>query len=94
MGYFATLEEIPEGWEPEQTTEDQNDFGKHGYGGLNPTGQEQTHRFRLYVLETTLRLPPVTEKADLVAAVYIGVIRPVFLINLKRNISLSGSPHS
>ncbi|WP_232688947.1 YbhB/YbcL family Raf kinase inhibitor-like protein [Halobacterium zhouii] len=69
-----TLEEIPEGWDPEQATEGQNDFGEHGYGGPNPTGQEQTYRFRLYALETTLGLPSVTEKEELVDAVVGNII--------------------
>lgn len=69
-----TLEEIPEGWDPEQATDGQNDFGEHGYGGPNPTGQEQTYRFRLYALETTLGLPSVTEKEELVDAVIGNIL--------------------
>ncbi|MFC7116683.1 MULTISPECIES: YbhB/YbcL family Raf kinase inhibitor-like protein [Halobacteriales] len=69
-----TREEIPEGWDPEQATEGQNDFGEHGYGGPNPTGQEQTYRFRLYALETTLGLPSVTEKEELVDAVVGNIL--------------------
>ena len=69
-----TLEEITEGWDSEQATEGQNDFGEHGYGGPNPTGQEQTYRFRLYALETTLGLPSVTEKEELVDAVVGNIL--------------------
>lgn len=69
-----TLEEIHEGWDPEQATEGQNDFGEHGYGGPNPTGQEQTYRFRLYALGTTLGLPYVTEKEELVDAVIGNIL--------------------
>lgn len=69
-----TLDEIPEGWNPEQATEGQNDFAEHGYGGPNPTGQEQTYRFRLYALETTLGLPSSTEKDDLIDEVVGNIL--------------------
>lgn len=43
-------------------------------GGPNPTGQEQTYRFRLYALETTLGLPSITEKDDLVDGVIGNIV--------------------
>lgn len=70
----SSLTEIPEGWEPEEATEGQNDYGEHGYGGPNPTGHEQTYRFRLYALETTLGLPSITEKDDLVDGVVGNIV--------------------
>lgn len=68
-----SVDEIPEGWNPEEATEGQNDFGEHGYGGPNPTNQTQSCRFRLYALDTHLGLPPSATRDDLVNAI-VGTI--------------------
>jgi Raf kinase inhibitor-like YbhB/YbcL family protein len=69
-----SLEEIPEAWNPEQAVQGQNDYAEHGYGGPNPTEREQTYRFRLYALNTTLGLPSTTTKSELVDAVLGNIL--------------------
>jgi len=56
--------EIPAGWEPDEATEGQNDFGEVGWGGPSPPDREHTYRFLLYALDTTLDLSPAADKDD------------------------------
>lgn len=46
--------EIPEGWDPAEATEGENDFGTTGYGGPDPPEGEHRYRFKLYALDSTL----------------------------------------
>lgn len=48
--------ELPEGWEPTEATEGENDFGETGYGGPNPPDRQHTYKFRLYALDSSLDL--------------------------------------
>jgi Raf kinase inhibitor-like YbhB/YbcL family protein len=42
-----------------------NGFGKSGYGGPCPPSGEHRYVFKLYALDSTLKLPPSSSKADL-----------------------------
>ena len=57
-------QEIPEGWEPEDALQGQNDYGEIGWGGPNPSDREHTYRFLLYALDTTLDLEQGASKDD------------------------------
>jgi len=56
--------EIPEGWEPTDAVEGQNDFGEVGWGGPKPPDRVHTYRFLCYALDTTLSLDPSARKDD------------------------------
>ncbi len=51
-------------------TQGVNDFGKTGYGGPMPPRGHGTHHyhFKLYALDTDLKLPPKAAKQQLLAA--------------------------
>lgn len=47
---------IPEGWDPDEAVEGENDFGEIGYDGPSPPDDEHTYWFKLFVLDDTLAL--------------------------------------
>lgn len=67
----GTASAIPEGGLPEGAVEGTNSWGRTGYGGPSPPRGTGVHRyvFTLYALDTTLDLPPSTDKAGLLAAI-------------------------
>lgn len=48
--------EIPEGWDPTDAVEGTNDFGESNYVGPDPPDGTHTYRFKLYALDTNLKL--------------------------------------
>lgn len=56
--------DIPEGWEPTEAVEGENDFGTRGYGGPAPPDETHTYRFKLYALDRTLDLPVSASKPE------------------------------
>ncbi len=64
---------LPERVPPARTLSDGskqglNDFGKIGYNGPCPPGGTHRYFFKVYALDTLLKLNPVTTKAELVKA--------------------------
>jgi len=47
---------IPEGWDPTDAVEGENDFDDVGYSGPNPPDETHTYRLKLYALNTVLDL--------------------------------------
>jgi hypothetical protein len=74
-GIPPTLRELPEGVATRDTVagvgdQGMNDFRKVGYGGpCPPRGLAHRYFFRLYALDTELKLPPRKTKADLLKAI-------------------------
>ncbi len=56
--------ELPEGENPPGSVEGKNSYGERGYGGPNPPDKEHTYKFKLYALDKTLKLPPVSTKKE------------------------------
>jgi len=50
-------EMIPRALDPSEAVEGENDSGEVGYGGPNPPKDPHMYRFKLYALDTELRLP-------------------------------------
>ena len=67
-------EEIPEGWQPTDALEGENDFGTVGYGGPSPPDGEHTYRFKLYALDEELGLTEGATKGKLGAAMEGSVL--------------------
>lgn len=60
---------IPEDWNAAAATVGTNDFGERDYGGPNPPDREHTYRFRLFALDTTIRLGPNADANTLESAI-------------------------
>jgi Raf kinase inhibitor-like YbhB/YbcL family protein len=56
--------EIPEGWDPAEAREGENDFGATGYGGPAPPEGEHRYRFKLFALDTALSRSASAGRAD------------------------------
>lgn len=67
-------QKIPEGWNPGDAVEGQNDFGERGYGGPNPPDRPHTYEFRLYALDDRLTLGPGATKEQLEEAMQGHVV--------------------
>ena len=50
---------------PNGTRQGTTDFRRIGYGGPCPPSGTHRYPFKLYALDTTLNLPPITTKKDL-----------------------------
>jgi len=59
------LETLPDG-----SVQGTNDFGKIGYGGPSPpSGSTHKYRFRIYAVDTQLKLPAGSSKQELLSAI-------------------------
>ncbi|MBD3328845.1 YbhB/YbcL family Raf kinase inhibitor-like protein, partial [Candidatus Peregrinibacteria bacterium] len=63
-----TTMEIPENSVPAEAAEGTTDFNKTGWGGPCPPDKEHRYYFKLYALDTELKLPETTTKKDLETA--------------------------
>ena len=59
---------IPENKVPKDSVQGVNDYGKNNYGGPCPPSGTHRYFFRVYALDTELKLNSSAKKADLVAA--------------------------
>ncbi len=69
-----TINELPEGTPissglPNGALQGKNDFGNYGYGGPCPPGGTHRYYFKLYALDTMLKLSAGITKAELLKAV-------------------------
>jgi Raf kinase inhibitor-like YbhB/YbcL family protein len=70
----ADVRELAEGQSPggdimNEAGQGKNDFGKLGYGGpAPPRGKPHRYFFKLYALDTTLKLPAGATRAELLSA--------------------------
>ena len=60
---------IPEGMVPEGVMEGKTAFGDIGYGGPCPSKGRHRYFFKLYALNTELKLPPGSPKEELIEAI-------------------------
>lgn len=60
---------IPEGMVPEGVMEGKTTFGDIGYGGPCPGKGRHRYFFKLYALNTELKLPPGSQKEELIEAI-------------------------
>lgn len=75
----ATSERLPENILPKPEIaggglQGKNDFGKIGYGGPCPPSGTHRYYFKLYALDTTLKLPAGATKPDLLNAMHGHVL--------------------
>ena len=59
------VKQIDENTIPENSVEGETDFGEIGYGGPAPPDKEHTYIFKLYALDTTLKLDKGSTKTEL-----------------------------
>ena len=57
--------EITEGNIPQNTVQGKTDFGDTGYGGPAPPDKRHTYIFKVYALDTMLKLPESSTKQEL-----------------------------
>ena len=61
----TNVKKIDENTIPENSVEGETDFGEIGYGGPAPPDKEHTYIFKLYALDTTLKLDKGSTKTEL-----------------------------
>lgn len=74
--------EIPENFSPTDAIQGTTSFGNIGYGGPCPPSGVHRYFFKLYALDTTLDLPPSTQKADLETAMENHILAQAEMIGL------------
>lgn len=67
---------------PDQSLQGRNDFGKLGYGGPCPPSGTHRYFFKLYALDTQLKLPSGATKAQVEAAMQGHILAAAELIGL------------
>lgn len=78
-------EEILEDSVPDGATEGITDFGEPGYGGPCPPSGTHRYFFKLYALDTMLRLPSSAKKSELEQAMVGRILAKAELIGLYRH---------
>jgi len=76
----AATRSIPEGSLPAGAVEGRNSWGRTEYGGPAPPSGTHRYFFKIYALDTTLNLPPSTDKAGLEHAMKGYVLAEVALM--------------
>jgi len=87
------VKEIKEDSVPEGAVQGTNDFKKRSYGGPCPPSRAHRYDFRIYALDTRLKLEPKSRKADLEKAMKGHVVAQAKMTGLyKKNPKGSSEP--